>query len=93
MVAVSVELRDGRIVQGVLAGTTTDADENREMCLIEPIAVRDGPEGPPQALTDHFLLLRESDVLAVSGRYLIGAMPQHSRRRWKLRTPITKTTE
>lgn len=73
VVAVSVELRDGRVIQGVLAGTTTDADENREMCLLAPIAVRDGPEGQPQALTDQFLLLRESDVLAVSGRYLASA--------------------
>jgi Family of unknown function (DUF6338) len=90
VVAASVELRDGRIIQGVLAGTTTDAEDNREVCLVKPMAVRRGAADQPVRLTDEFVVIRESDVMAVSGRYLPAASPDTSVPRLELRWPITR---
>lgn len=72
-VALSVELKDHRVIQGVLGGYTTNADDNRELCLVAPIFVRVGLEAQPLRRTDAFIVVREADVLAVSGRYLEGA--------------------
>jgi hypothetical protein len=72
-VALSVELKDHRVIQGVLGGYTTNADDNRELCLVAPIFVRGGVEAQPHERTDAFIVVREADVLAVSGRYLEGA--------------------
>ncbi len=71
-VALSVELKDHRVIQGVLGGYTTSADDNRELCLLAPIFVRGGLEAEPLHRTDAFIVIREADVLAVSGRYLEG---------------------
>ena len=68
----TVELRDGRRVEGVLrAHMPTPGDENRELYLAAPIRVQT-PYGSPISLPDSFMLLREKDILAVSGKYREG---------------------
>lgn len=73
---VTVELRDGRKVVGVLGHFTSELREGRELCVVAPIAVQASGAGNPLTKTeDQFLVLREADVLYVSGRYWTNPQP------------------
>ena len=69
---VTVELRDGRALAGLVAAYTPDADEPREILLSRPVDgtlwVRDAQENA-EALPDSFIVLQSPDIIAISGRY------------------------
>lgn len=67
-----LELRDGRRIAGVLNTFTSEIEENREIGLTTPIYVQASPTSPMVATDDRFLVLREADVLYISGRYSPG---------------------
>jgi len=70
-VVITVELRDGRHVTGVVRSFTVAEVENRELHLVAPIKVRTRA-GLRVNLPEDFLIVREEDVLAISGRYVKG---------------------
>jgi hypothetical protein len=73
IVVANVELRDRRLFSGILGGFTVDSDDNREVCLWGPIAVRVGPRNQAQLMDgDDFIVFREADIVTISGRYLEG---------------------
>jgi hypothetical protein len=69
---VTVELRDGRALAGLVIAYTPDAHEPREILLSRPVDgslwVRD-KEGNAAELPDAFIVIQGPDILAVSGRY------------------------
>jgi len=69
---VTVELRDGRALAGLVTAYTPDMHEPREIMLSRPVDgsrwVRD-QQGNATPLPDAFILLQSPDILAVSGRY------------------------
>jgi hypothetical protein len=66
----TVELRDGRMLQGQLASYTLDtAADGRELALQAPMRQRAGKHSPVQDLPDDYLVLREEDVLYVAITY------------------------
>jgi hypothetical protein len=67
----TVELRDGRKLSGTVASYTLDEENpNREIALWEPRILMPGQTRPSQlGLEDRFVLLREADVVAISGQY------------------------
>lgn len=74
---VTVELRDGRKVVGVLDRFTTELRDSRELHMVAPIGVQASGKHPIEPTEDAFLVLREADVLYVSGRYWsAGTCPQ-----------------
>lgn len=76
VIRATVELHDGRKIEGTLAGTTAGAVENREIYLAAPLRVQtQGGGAAGQTLSDQFMLVRENDVLAISGRYVAGVPP------------------
>jgi hypothetical protein len=76
VVRVTAELRDGRKLTGPLGGFTTDADDDRELCLAYPILVQLPDSGAETTkLEDDFVVVREADILAISGTYLPGQPP------------------
>jgi hypothetical protein len=76
VVRVTVELRDGRKLTGPLGGFTTDADADRELCLAAPIFVQLPEPGAQQIpLEEDFIVAREADILAISGKYFPGKPP------------------
>jgi type IV secretory pathway VirB2 component (pilin) len=75
VIRATVELRDGRKIEGTLAGTTAGAVENREIYLAAPLRVQARGGAAAQTLPDRFMLVRENDVLAISGRYIAGMPP------------------
>jgi Family of unknown function (DUF6338) len=82
---ITVELRDGRRVTGALGGFTTDAGQNRELLLVKPIRVRLPGSTSETDISDSFLIVREGDALAISGRYVEG-QPQTRSRWWRQKT-------
>jgi hypothetical protein len=75
----TVELRDGRKVEGTLRAHTPSVDYNRELYLTAPLRVQAGPASAPARLdSTSFMVLRETDILAVSGKY-VAAEPVGSR--------------
>jgi hypothetical protein len=74
----TVELRDGRKVEGTLRAHTPSVDYNRELYLTAPLRVQAGPASAPTGLgSTSFMVLRETDIIAVSGKY-VGAKPAGS---------------
>jgi hypothetical protein len=75
---VTVELRDGRALAGLVIAYTPDNDEPREILLSRPVDgslwVRD-EHGNAEELPDAFIALQSPDILAVSGRYTAKAAP------------------
>jgi hypothetical protein len=65
----TIELRDGRVLIGMLYGFTAQDAENREIALRAPLAAKPGPHGLFELLRDEFILLREEEVRYVSGKY------------------------
>jgi hypothetical protein len=63
----TVELRDGRKIEGVLRSHSTEVGDNRELLLGRPIQVRIGM-GEPEPIEDEILLLREVDVRTLSAK-------------------------
>jgi hypothetical protein len=73
VVVVNLELRDHRLFAGILGGFTVDEQDNREIWLVAPLAVRKGPRAEAQVMVgDEFIIVRESDIVTVTGRYLPG---------------------
>ncbi len=76
----TVELRDGRMLQGRVASYTLDlATEGRELALSAPMRQRAGRHSPVQDVPDHYLVLREEDLLYVAVTYQAKPAPSGSR--------------
>lgn len=86
VIVVTVELRDGRKITGPLIGHTIEAEDNRELCLAAPLRVQPGPAAQTTTLDDRFMLLREADIVAISGRYVAGVDPPPKARWWERRS-------
>lgn len=82
LIRATIELRDGRKVEGTLSGATSGAEENRELLLDGPIRVVAGPKSETRILDEEFMVLREIDVLAITGRYLPARGPWRKKRWW-----------
>lgn len=66
----TVELRDGRTLQGQVASYTLDAPgESRELALRAPMRQRSAKGSTVEQVQDDFLILREEDVLYGAVRY------------------------
>lgn len=67
----TVELKDGRWIAGAYKDATVERDDNRELCLQQPLgaAPRAGAQMRPEP-NDEFVLLREEDIRQIKGRYL-----------------------
>lgn len=66
---VTLELRAGGKVTGVLRGFTAEFEENREIALRAPLSYQPPGGGVPEPLSDAFLLFREDDIAYSAGRY------------------------
>jgi hypothetical protein len=69
-VLVIVELIDGRRIIGPVSGFTSEMEENRELALRRPIAVRAGADAEIMVTDDDFLIIREDQIRSISGRYI-----------------------
>ena len=68
-----VELCDGRKVMGVVGGFTVESDNNRELRLVRPLGIQWKADGLVEKAEDlDFLLLRESEIRCIIGRYVRG---------------------
>lgn len=66
----TVELRDGRMLQGQIASYTLDAPaEPRELALRAPMRQRRSKSITVEKVTDDFLILREQDMLYIAVTY------------------------
>ncbi|HWB70047.1 MAG TPA: DUF6338 family protein, partial [Solirubrobacterales bacterium] len=67
----TVELNDGRWIAGAYRKATVERDENRELCLQQPLgmAARAGAPMLPES-DDEFVILREKEIRLIKGRYL-----------------------
>jgi len=67
----TVELRDGRVVAGPVAYYTVEEapPDCRELVLMSPIRARGGPGAPFVDVADDRLVLRASDIAALSVKY------------------------
>jgi Family of unknown function (DUF6338) len=70
-VVVTAELHDGRHLAGVLRSFTSAERENRELLLAAPLKVRT-KAGAAVELEDDFIVVREEQIFALSGRYVTG---------------------
>jgi hypothetical protein len=87
----TVELRDGRKVEGTHGAHTPSVDYNRELYLRAPLRVQAGPASAPACLdSDSFMVLRETDILAVSGKYPEATPGKHYSWAMDLRHAIEK---
>jgi hypothetical protein len=68
-VFVTVHMRDGRKIAGALGAYTLEQADNREIALVSPMAIQ-AQEGSATRLDESFVVLREADVLYVTGHYL-----------------------
>jgi hypothetical protein len=86
LVRATVELRDGRKVEGTLGAHSTEIAENRELLLKAPMRVLAGHSAVPESLSDDTMVLREIDILAVSGRLVqTDVMPPRNTQPWRRR--------
>lgn len=69
MVRATVELRDGRKIEGTVVGHTAEVVDNKELLLKEPIRAEPAPGTEAQKIPDEFIVLREADMIALSGRF------------------------
>jgi hypothetical protein len=67
----TIELCDGRWIAGAYQQATVERDDNRELCLRQPLgrAVAAGERMQPIS-GDEFILIRENDIRLIQGRYL-----------------------
>lgn len=72
-VRLTAELRDGRKIEGTWGGMTAGADENRELYLRAPFRISRGQNSASAVMSAAFVLLREADILAISGEYVVPA--------------------
>lgn len=68
----TVELADGRRVTGRLGDFTGTPSDDRELVLVSPVAVQAAVGVAPVVLDDNFVVLRENEIRAISGRYKPG---------------------
>ncbi|HXV06085.1 MAG TPA: DUF6338 family protein [Solirubrobacterales bacterium] len=85
---VTVDLRDGRAISGLVVAYTPDNDEPREILLSRPVGgslwLRHA-NGQGKELADSFIALKSPDILAVSGRYTPLAEAPPKKKWWKRR--------
>jgi Family of unknown function (DUF6338) len=67
----TIELNDGRWIAGAYREATVERDENREICLQQPLGMAASAEAPmlPES-DDEFVILREKEIRLIKGRYL-----------------------
>jgi hypothetical protein len=81
IVRATIELHDGRKIEGTLGGHTTEVSDNRELLLRAPLRAQAGRDATPVTLTDTFAVLRETDVVVISGRF-VAARPSDKKPPW-----------
>jgi hypothetical protein len=67
-----IELRDGRRIAGKLRTFTAESEDNREIALVSPIAAQTTRGGRMEHVADRFVVLREADILYITGGYWPG---------------------
>jgi Family of unknown function (DUF6338) len=67
----TIELNDGRWIAGAYREATVERDENRELCLQQPLGMAAHAGAPmiPES-DDEFVVLREKEIRLIKGRYL-----------------------
>jgi hypothetical protein len=70
---VTAELRDGRLITGLVWRYTTQFDEDRELVLRGPLVERASRGGVARRSNQTFLVLRERDIVWVEGHYVARA--------------------
>jgi hypothetical protein len=76
-VFVTVHFRDGKKIAGTLSAYSLEQADNREIALIAPLALQ--PDGQNATrLKENFVVLREKDVLYITGHYLQPSTRQHA---------------
>jgi hypothetical protein len=81
-VRATVELRDGRKIEGTLRGHSTEIADNRDLLLVAPLRAQAGPKSTPTTLTDAVVLLREADVVTLSARFVPGTRQRERKIPW-----------
>jgi hypothetical protein len=71
-VFVTVHMRDGVKIAGTLASYTLERADNREIALVAPLAIQPQDTGP-RPLAQSFIVLREADVIYITGHYITQA--------------------
>ncbi len=66
---VTVELRDGRKIVEVLRCFSGEVEDNRELTLARPLEAQASPGALLQPISADFVVLREAEVLYISGLY------------------------
>jgi len=74
-VFVTVYMRDGSKIAGTLGAYTLEHGDNREIALVAPMA-KQLKEAVAEPLDEAFVVLREEDVLYMTGHYITGAKLQ-----------------
>lgn len=74
-VFVTVHMRDGKKIAGTLSAYSLEQADNREIALIAPLALQPS-DGNAARLEESFVVLREKDVLYMTGHYLERARRQ-----------------
>jgi hypothetical protein len=69
-VLVTVELKDGRRVVGVVRSFTAELAANRELALTPPIGAQFAAGKELIQIDDDFILLREEQIVSIAGRYV-----------------------
>ncbi|MEJ7784256.1 MAG: DUF6338 family protein [Solirubrobacteraceae bacterium] len=73
LVVATVELKDRRRVIGVVSAFSSEADTDRELALVRPLAAQPAAGELVVATDDDFVLLRESQIVSIVGRYVDSA--------------------
>jgi hypothetical protein len=75
-VFVTVHMRDGTKIAGALDSYTLEHGDNREIALVAPMA-KQLKDATAEPLTEDFVVLREADVLYITGHYMTEAKLQN----------------
>ena len=71
-VILTVEMKDGRYLIGLVRTFTAELDGARELALTQPIGVAAGPGAPVIRLDDRdFMLIREEQIAHLAGTYVL----------------------
>lgn len=84
----TVEMADGRRVTGVLGDFTGTAGDDRELVLVPPLAVQVEHSTKAVELNDNFLVLREAEIRAITGRYKTGRREKIGSRRERIMVAV-----
>jgi hypothetical protein len=75
-VMATIELTDGRLLAGPVRSFSAQLDENRELALGAPLAASAGAGEPLSPVGGDFIVVREKQIAAITGRYLDPAQPE-----------------